>query len=194
MKYPGILQIIHGAGDSDNMSDIRDTVEDDRGILKKIQGFIPGYKGYREREDLRIADSLLRNQLANEMDNVVESTKRSREVLTKNMEMDLMGDIGSVVNNMEALANKIRHAQQGYSGFSADVRIEQDELNRLYEWDLNLLEIIGLLREKSTSLEGLVSQKSPDMSKGISDLRSEMDNFNVLFKKRMDTISGTSIN
>ena len=175
------------------MSDIRGTVTEDQGLLKKIQLVIPGYKGYREREDLRVADSLLRNQLANEMDNVVESVKRSREELTKNMEMDLMNDVGELVNNMDAMANKIRHAQQGYSGFSADLRIEQQELNHLYHWDLSLLEIIEVLKSKTMGLEEQVIQKSDDVKTSIRELKLDVNKFNELFKRRIETITGISI-
>jgi len=175
------------------MSDIRDQVADDQGIIKKIQMHVPGYKGYREREDLRIADSLLRNQLANEMDNVVESVKRSRDELTKNMEMELMTDVGELVNYLDAITNKIRHAQQGYSGFSADVRIEQEELNRLYEWDLSLLELIAELKERTTTLEDNAVQKSSEIKTSMRDVRAEVDKFNELFKRRIDVIAGIGV-
>jgi len=52
------------------MPDIRDRVEQDRGLLKKIQLVIPGYAGYRRREDIRAADNLLRIQLANQLKGV----------------------------------------------------------------------------------------------------------------------------
>jgi len=42
------------------MPDIRERVEEDKGILKKIQSFIPGFRGYRRKEDLRDADRMLR--------------------------------------------------------------------------------------------------------------------------------------
>ena len=48
----------------ENMTDLRNKVEEDRGLLKKIQLGIPGFRGYRQKEDLRIADSLLRMQVA----------------------------------------------------------------------------------------------------------------------------------
>ena len=49
------------------MTDLRDKVESDRGIIKMIQLVIPGYRGYRIKEDLRIADRLLREELANRL-------------------------------------------------------------------------------------------------------------------------------
>ena len=49
------------------MTDLRDKVKDDRGLIKMIQLVIPGYRGYRIKEDLRIADRLLREELANRL-------------------------------------------------------------------------------------------------------------------------------
>jgi len=175
------------------MPDIRQEVKDDRGLLKKIQSYIPGYKGYREREDLRIADSLLRNQLANEMDGVTESVKRSREELVKNMEMDLMNDAGELVNYLDALTNSLRHAQQGYSGISADVRIEQAELNRLYEWDFSLLSLIDGLKAKTAVLEDQVSKRSKDAKSSIRELKTDVNRFDELLKQRIDVIAGTAV-
>jgi len=40
------------------MTDLRTKVEEDRGLLKKIELFLPGFRGYRKKEDLRAADSL----------------------------------------------------------------------------------------------------------------------------------------
>lgn len=175
------------------MPDIRERVEEDRGLLKKIQGYIPGYKGYREREDLRIADSLLREQLANQMDSVVDSVQRTREILSKNMEMDLLNDIGELNNGMEALANKIRHAEQGYSGFSAGIRIEQQELANLYDFDLNLLQIIDILMSKSNKLEGLTMNKSVEVPNSIRDLKKEVQRFEELLDRRIETISNIAV-
>ena len=44
--------------------DIRNDVEDNRSILKKIQLLVPGFSGYRQKEDIRIADQLLRSQVS----------------------------------------------------------------------------------------------------------------------------------
>ena len=52
------------------MPDIRERVEEDRGLIKKIQLKIPGYAGYRRREDIRNADILLRNQVADQVKKV----------------------------------------------------------------------------------------------------------------------------
>ena len=49
------------------MPDIRQRVSEDQGVLKKIQMFIPGFRGYRQKEDLRDADRMLRDQLVKKL-------------------------------------------------------------------------------------------------------------------------------
>src|SRR5580693_2911489 len=38
--------------------DIRQKVDGDRGFLKRLQLLIPGFRGYRQAEDVRASDSL----------------------------------------------------------------------------------------------------------------------------------------
>ena len=52
------------------MVDLREKVEADRGLLKKIQVHVPGFAGYRRKEDIRAADSLLRLQIADRLHNI----------------------------------------------------------------------------------------------------------------------------
>ncbi len=63
------------------MPDIREKVEDDRGLIKKIQLKIPGYAGYRRREDIRNADILLRNQVADQVKKVRSDLEGVRDDL-----------------------------------------------------------------------------------------------------------------
>jgi len=113
------------------MVDLRDKVKEDRGLLKKVELAIPGFRGYRKREDLRIADSLLRKQLADKLKSVLTNIEQSRETLTRKMEIDMLEDVRRLVNQAQVIEGKVRHAEQGYTGVSADYRIEESELNQL---------------------------------------------------------------
>src|SRR5215469_3113225 len=55
--------------------DIRQTVDGDRGMLKRLQMLIPGFKGYRQGEDDRAADSLLRLQVADRVHRAVAAVQ-----------------------------------------------------------------------------------------------------------------------
>ena len=136
------------------MPDLRDVVEDDRGFIKKIQMVIPGYRGYRKREDLRIADSLLREEVSKRMTHVENDALEIRKGLGEQMEMDRMNDLKGLIYDLQMFRNRIAHAEQEYSGISADYRILEGELEALYEYDLKLFDSVDRIRSEIGGLTG----------------------------------------
>src|SRR6058998_1755653 len=122
------------------MPDIRDRVEQDRGLLKKIQLMIPGYSGYRRREDIRAADNLLRIQLANQLKGVRGELENIRDGLAMDGKIQGLQGIGNIIFTVEGLEAKVRHAEGGYSGISATIQIKKTELDKLYEYDYAMLD------------------------------------------------------
>jgi len=135
------------------MPDLRDVVEDDRGLIKKIQLAIPGYRGYRKREDLRIADSLLREEVSKRMTHVENDAMEIRKLLGEGMEMNRMNDLKGLIYDIQNFRNRIEHAEQEYSGISADYRILENELEALYEYDLKLFESVDRIRSEMKGLD-----------------------------------------
>ncbi len=174
------------------MTDLREAVADDRGILKKIQLFLPGYSGYRKKEDIRIADSMLRNQVAdNFKTSVLIPIEMVRELAANALELDLMNDIAGVLSKAKTLEASIRHAEQGYSGISAAVRIREDELNKLYEYDLSLFETVNVLAGEAKEARGLADAGDfARVKTALSSLKGNLMEFSALFDKRIETISG----
>lgn len=176
------------------MVDLREKVKEDRGLLKKIELAIPGFRGYRKREDLRIADSLLRTQLADRIKHVLQDMEQCRENLSKKMELDVLEDVGNQIAKMNALEGKIRHAEQGYTGISADFRIEEDAQNRLYEWDLMLIINIENLKKSITLFQSAINSSDIDRIKQeISNIDLHLHDFTEIFQKRREAIAGLGI-
>lgn len=176
------------------MADIREKVKEDRGLLKKIELAIPGFRGYRKREDLRIADSLLRAQLADRLKNISTTIDQCRQDLVKRMELEYLEEVARLVNTIQKTENRVRHAEQGYTGVSADTRIEEDELNRLYEWDLQLLNDIDKIRAEVASLQNAVlGSDKGELSSHLRSVGTVMQDFNMTFDKRLEVISGVGV-
>ena len=178
--------------DTSQKSDLRDRVDEDRGLIKKIELAIPGFRGYRKREDLRIADSLLRNHLANLIKTVGTTLEGCREALAKKMDLMVLEDIGKLVNKLTTIENRVRHAEQGYTGISSDFRIDINELNDLYEWDLKLLDDIGELDYIATSLRNAIGMDK-DFKDIMRAMESKLIDFNQLFDKRIQIISKVDV-
>ena len=177
------------------MTDLRKRVEEDRGILKKIQIFLPGYSGYRKKEDLRIADSMLRNQVAdNFKTSVLIPLEMVREALANALELDLMNDVAGVLSKAKTLEASMRHAEQGYSGISAAVKIREDELNKLYEYDLALFETVNALALQAKEARGLAEAGDTAQVKTVLfQLNGAMLEFSAVFDRRMETVAGIEV-
>jgi hypothetical protein len=174
------------------MNDLRQQVVDRRGLLKKIELAIPGFRGYRLREDIRDADSLLRLYLADQLDSGVQKKLvHAREIFSKSLELDLLNDIGELINMNKGLMAKIRHAEQGYSGISPQYRVDENELNWMYDFDNNLIESIRVMESKS---DLLVDQAGKNEMSGIktsfSDIRTDIEMMDELLNKRRHQLKG----
>lgn len=176
------------------MVDLRQEVEDDRGLIKKIQLCIPGFRGYRKKEDIRIADSMLRIQIADSLkNNLLQPLEQCREAAARELEMDLMNDFAQVISKAKLAEAKIRHAEQGYSGISAATRIGTDELNMLYEYDLALIDGINAMGNlASATLMNAEGGDFETVKKNLRDLKSGFTDFMNIFAKRNAEMAGIS--
>ena len=176
-------------------TDLRDKVEDDRGLIKKIQLCVPGFRGYRQKEDVRLGDALLRQQLADEVkNNVLLPLELVRESAGRALELDLMNDMAKVISQAKMTEAKIRHAEQGYSGISPATRINKTELNTMYEYDLALLDGIGKLGDLAkAALNYAESGDFVKVSGSLREIKSGFTDFTITFDKRREDMAGISV-
>ena len=173
------------------MPDVRQQVEEDRGLLKKIQLVIPGFRGYRKREDIRAADSILRLQMADGLVKLREGLEESRRAMTDDYQTKNIERIGGVINKARTLEGKVRHAEQGYSGFSPAVRIEEGELNRLYEFDASMISSIQRMDGDQAALLATVQAGDQNGARAkLDEIRDELVAFERTFEDRIPVVAG----
>ena len=174
------------------MTDLRNKVEEDRGLLKKIQMGIPEFRGYRQKEDLRIADSLLRMQISDLLkSDVLGTLELIRERSGTAMKLDLMNDIATVVSAAKTAETRVRHAEQGYSSISPAYRVTDEQLNTLYEFDVALVEGIKTLGDMCRTALG--SAETGDfclVNADLRDIRAGLAELSRVFEKRIETMAG----
>ncbi len=122
--------------------DIRQQVGDNRGIAKKLELLIPGLRGYRTKEDLRASDSLLRNQMADKLDHVKDNLQQIRKQVAANNDLNNLTNVGSLIAQVQTLSGEVRHAAQGYAGWVAPIQINDDKLNKLYDYDYSFVSAV----------------------------------------------------
>ncbi|MDG6921933.1 MAG: hypothetical protein JRN67_01415 [Nitrososphaerota archaeon] len=119
---------------SDN-PDIRQQVEQNRGAFKKLELLIPGLRGYRNKEDIRVSDDLLRNQVADKTDLAKANLEGLRKQMANSGDFTNLGPVGSLIFQLQQFSGEIRHAEQIYSGIAATFQINEDKLNKMYDYD-----------------------------------------------------------
>ena len=176
------------------MTDFRDKVQADRGLIKMIQLAIPGYRGYRKKEDLRIADRLLREELANRFSVVVTALEGARKSIIKKNELKLIEDAGELVTRAGTSKERLLHAEQGYTGISPDYRIQEPQLNQMYEWDLGLLNLIEDLQKNADALrEKASSGTEAEMAAELERALLAIENYERIFDQRRESLAGLTL-
>ena len=102
--------------------------------------------------------------------------------------------IGGLINQFKKVEGQVTHAEMGYSGIAADIQIKEDELNRLYEHDISMLEHIVSIGASIDSLKGsLVGADDATTHKDLMNIKARITDFEDQFKRRMVVIEGTEV-
>ena len=175
-------------------TDIRGRVEEDRGILKKIQTFIPGFRGYRLREDLRDADRMLRSQLAQKLALERRGLEECRGLVVRSYGSKELDQIGGLISQFKRIEGAVTHAEMGYSGFVADIEIKETELDRLYEHDASMLDHLVAMHASIDSLKNsLMAADEASSHRDLMNIKARITDFEDQFNRRMLVIQGTEV-
>ncbi len=176
------------------MPDIRERIEEDRGILKKIQTHIPGFRGYRRKEDIRDADRMLRAQLADRLGLQRRGLEECRGILVQSYGSKELELLGGLINQFKKVEGEVLHAETGYSGIAADIQIKEEELDRLYEFDANMLDHVASIAASIDSLKNsLMAADEATSFKDLMNIRGRITGFEDTFRRRMRVIEGTEV-
>ena len=172
--------------------DIRQRVEQDRGFLKKLQLLIPGFRGYRQGEDDRAADALLRLQVADRVHTALGIVTNARASLANAGDFQDLGALAQIASELGVLEQQIRHAEQGYSGISPAVRMSPSSLDRLYEYDYGFVDAADTLTKTLAPLN--VPAPSPsDASGAIQTARGLIRQLQSAFQARTKAVQGIQV-
>ncbi|MDF1535610.1 MAG: hypothetical protein P1S46_03795 [bacterium] len=123
-------------------------------LLEKITRIIPGIAGYQDRENRRAADLAVREKAAAEVSRCRAGLADSMNDLSRSggmRNLRAIGNLERIVTRLERMEDEIRYAPSGYAGWFDRTGITLEDLERLYEVDL-------LLLETSVGLAGCVGQ------------------------------------
>lgn len=157
-----------------------------RNWVETILRYIPGFRGYLEKEYRRDSDNLQRQWLAHRLKLAKHSVDNLMGLLAEGGHVDQLATLEQVRGRIDHIVARIRGAMEGYSGFFDLVRIDEEVLDRVYQYDLSLAERVEQL---AGAVERLPKCPS-DLSCAIGEVRQSLDEFHRLWDMREELLAG----
>lgn len=170
------------------MSELSEQFKGKRNWLQKVVEFIPGFKGYFDKNRRREADKVLRDFVLSKFQGERTRLQNLQEDYTNEGNLEAIGKIDNLVRYLEKVIDKIRFSDRGYAGFFAEIKIKEAELEKLYQYDYSMLENV---QELSVLVDGLSAEYSKENIKSIDESLKAVDRKIDDRKNLFINISGT---
>ena len=166
-------------------------VEEEKRLSERIMTAIPGFRGYKEKELRRETDRLIRDHLYEHLMEAKGALKEIYQMLVDNRIIETWTGMDRLIAKFDRISERIHHAVHGYSGFFDAVKIKEDRLDRLIQFDSDL---IGSISETTSKVQEFKSEvagrKFTEAKTRIEELVKAIDELEETFNKRKSTILG----
>lgn len=122
------------------VSDPLGKITEGKDLIGKVRNFLSEFVGYVDRENRREADKLLRETIAQRYEEQWSRISELQRQLVSEGQLELVDDLEAASIKLRAFVDRVKGAAHGYAGFFDAVRIHSDELEKIYEYDVVLLE------------------------------------------------------
>jgi hypothetical protein len=171
--------------------DMFDKVEGESSFLGDLASKIPGFDGYMERSRRREADQLLRSTIASRLEETRLQLSSVQQELSRDIvrAMDYAEALGRADTKLMGFIGKINNAPEGYAGFFDAVKVNEDDLARVYAFDESMLAYADQIDADVNALEKAVLEDD-DIDERIRALDNTLREANSAFNSRQEVLSG----
>ncbi len=171
------------------MSDFFEQVKRQQDPFKKLLSYIPGFGGYVERQNRRDADKLVRDTVARRFEELWQRTSRMQADLVSNGMIAYVDDLEKAAIQFRTFIDKVKTAPRGYSGLFDAVKINEKELEALYQFDLAFFDLGDQAARALDTLEATLNDEAglPAAIRNLTNLgRLAVETYN----KRSEAFTG----
>lgn len=125
-----------------------------RSFFERLMARIPGFRGFSDRKLRREVDKIERDHLADELRRLRDRARNLAGRHTDAGGLAVLATFDRLDRHLDSLAQAVRFADYGSSGLFDAVKIEEPELERLYRFDLSVLDDIARLEDSLAAVPG----------------------------------------
>ena len=163
------------------MTDMYQNVSGQMDPFKKLVSYIPGFSGYVERQNRRDADKLVRTTVARRFEELWKRTSNLQGDLVSSGKIEYVDDLEKAAIQLRTFIDKINTAARGYSGLFDAVKINEKELEQLYNFDLAFFDLAEQVGRALDNVEASLADETalPAAIRNLTTLgRQAVDTFN----------------
>ncbi|MEM0314149.1 MAG: hypothetical protein QW056_00635 [Candidatus Bathyarchaeia archaeon] len=165
-------------------------VSEHMSLLEKILKYVPGYRGYKEKEIRRETDRLVRIEVVNRLKSAKNTLKTalSDPLYMRRLSEEDAWRLDTLLSRLDRVERRLEHAVAGYSGMFDSVKVREDKLDAVLQHDLGLIEKAEAIKG---SVENFVKKQVMEEGRGvILNLLDKADELDALVNKRAEMLRG----
>jgi hypothetical protein len=172
------------------MDNLFNQVVNQQDAIRKLLGKIPGFKGYFERENRRSSDKLLRDMLAARFEETWgRISSLQRDLITQGA-ISMIDDLEAAAVKLRQVIDRVKSASYGYSGFFDAVKINEKELELIYNYDLAMMDQVDAVTHAIDNVETSIG--TDGLPAAIRNLTAAAETCVSVFNKRGDVITNST--
>lgn len=172
------------------MSDFFEKVSSQIDPFKKLASYIPGFSGYVERQNRRDADKLLRDTVARRFEEQWGRASNLQAEMVSNGMLTYVDGMEKASLALRTFIDKISGAARGYSGLFDAVKINEKELEAIYQFDAAFFDLSDQVKNALDNVEASMGDETalPAAIRNITSLaRLAVETFD----RRSEVVTGS---
>lgn len=157
--------------------------------FKRLGSLIPGFKGYIERQNRRDADKLLRDTVARRFDEQWRRASQLQVEMVSGGLISYVDDMERAVLQLRTFIDRLSTAPRGYSGLFDAVKINEKELEAIYQYDAAFFDLAEQVGRALDHVEASLADEAalPAAIRNLTTIaRTAVETYN----RRMEVVIG----
>jgi len=169
-------------------------ITEDEQLLEKIMLAVPGFRGYKAKEQRREADKVIRDFVYSKLQEARNGLQDIYQTVAEGKVPEALHTIDRLTAMLDRVSEKVHHASYGYAGFFDATKIDEDDLDRMIGFDTQLVELAkGLAQRVQTFKDEVRAGKFDSVKVYEAELRKAVEGFETTFDQRKDVVEGVEV-
>jgi len=169
-------------------------VQESERLLERLMLAIPGFRGYKVREQRREADRIVRNYVYGVIQRARDDLMICLRMLSDFKATELMDPMSQLVAKVDLVAEKVNRAAYGYAGFFDSVRIDAPQLDQMLTYDSQIMELARKFADLASNFKANLSQSKVEDARTVEQsLEDSISQLETAFDKRKSIIESVEV-